>query len=342
MDLTNTRALLGVIDALDRPASFLLDVFFPMQQTFDTEEVQFGKLTSARRLAPFVSPLVAGQVMRQSGHTTQSFKPAYVKPKHVVEPGKALKRRAGERLGGTMSPEQRYNLQVAECLADEEDMITRREEWMASEILRTGAVTVEGENFPTMEVDFGRDALLTKALTSTARWGETGVSPLANLQTWGVLVASKSGANPGIVVVDPLAGLLIQQDDELREIMDNRRQPTGDIELAGMVAGAQGEEAVRLGRIGQWDVWMYQQLYTDAAGAEQKMLPDYSVIMGAPKLAEGIRTYGAILDTKALKALPRFPKYWETDDPSVGNTMTQSAPLPVLGRPNATFYASVR
>ena len=55
-------------------------------------------LDTARRLAPFVSPLVAGKAERSRGYSTRSFTPAYVKPKHVVEPSKAMKRRAGERL----------------------------------------------------------------------------------------------------------------------------------------------------------------------------------------------------------------------------------------------------
>lgn len=342
MDLFNTRALLGVVDALDRPPSFLLDLFFREQQTFDTEEVYLDKLERARRVAPYVSPLVAGKPERARGYKATSFKPAYVKPKHMVEPSRALKRAAGERIGGEMSPEARYNLAVVDNLAVEEDQITRREEVMASEILRTGKVIVTGEDYPTQLVDFERAAGQTIALTSTARWGESGVSVLGNLRTWGQLMASNSGANPRVLVVDPLAGELIQKDSEVRAILDNRRQHSGDLELSGMVSGAYGEEAVPIGTVGQWEIWQYQGLYTDAAGSESKIMPDYTVIMGAPTLAEGVRTYGAILDTKALRAFPRWPKYWETDDPSVGFTMTQSAPLPVLGRPNATLCATVR
>lgn len=342
LNYSSTSALLGVIDGLDRPTQFLLDVYFPNEQRFDTEEVFFDKLDRARRLAPFVSPMVAGKPMRSRGYATTSFAPPYVKPKHIVDPSKAMKRKAGERLGGELSPEQRFEMAVVQNLQDEDDQIARVEEWMASEILLTGSVTCAGEDYPTQVVDFGRDAALTIALTSTARWGETGVSPLASLRSWATTVASKSGANPRLVTLDPLAAELFQEDAEVREILDNRRQDGGVLQLAPLVAGAQGEEAVRIGVIGQFEIWSYQQLYTDAAGAEQKMMPDYSFILGAPTLAEGVRTYGAIKDTKALRALPRFPKYWEENDPSVGFTMTQSAPLPVLGRANATMGGTVR
>ncbi|MGD9545035.1 MAG: major capsid protein, partial [Methylocystis sp.] len=57
--------------------------------------------------------------------------------------------------------------------------------------------------------------------------------------------------------------------------------------------------------------------------------------------AQGIRTYGAILDRKVLQALSRFPKVWDEEDPSVTYTMTQSAPLPLLGWIEATAGGTV-
>lgn len=343
MNLYSTTALLGVISGLDKPSSFLLDLYFPRQREFDTEEIHIDKLSRARRLAPFVSPVVKGKVMRQRGFRTETFKPAYVKPKHVVEPGQAFSRVAGERIGGELSPEQRFEMAVAQNLLDEDEDITRREEVMASELLRTGSIIVEGEDYPKQEVDFGRDPSLTKALTTTARWGENGVSPLGSLRSWAAEVAAKSGANPRHVVVDPLAADFILKDPEFRAILDNRRQDGGSAQLAGVVAGAEGEEYVRLADIGQFVIWQYQQIFTDDDGNDQKVLPDYTVIMGAPALAEGVRAYGAIRDKKAgLKALARFPKMWDEEDPPLTMTMTQSAPMPVLGRPDATLCATVR
>ena len=65
---------------------------------------------------------------------------------------------------------------------------------MASEVLRTGKETVTGEGYPTVVVNFSRDAALTVALLSTARWGETGVVPLDDLESWIDLSVSKSSA----------------------------------------------------------------------------------------------------------------------------------------------------
>jgi hypothetical protein len=101
------------------------------------------------------------------------------------------------------------------------------------QILRTGAVTVSGEDYETQVVDFSRDAALTITLSGGSRWGQTGVSPRKNLNTWSALVASKSGANPTQVVMDPLAAELFTSDSDVRTILDNRRQAGGELELAG-------------------------------------------------------------------------------------------------------------
>ena len=78
---------------------------------------------------------------------------------------------------------------------------------MASELLRTGMVTVVGEDYPEQVVDLGRHEDLTVTLTGGNRWGESGVSPMSSIRTWSADVASKSGAGARHVVMDPAAAL---------------------------------------------------------------------------------------------------------------------------------------
>ena len=135
LPIYSTEFLIGSYGIVDKPSSFLLDLFFPEEQTFETEKVAFDKVARARRLAPFVSPNVAGQPMRTTGYQSKDFQPAYLKPKHVVDTAKPFRRRAGERLFGGMSALDRYNLAIADNLQEEDFQITRREEWMAADIL---------------------------------------------------------------------------------------------------------------------------------------------------------------------------------------------------------------
>lgn len=343
MNVYDTMTLLGLVESLDRPRRFIIDKFFNAGVVnFQTAEIMFDKISSSRKIAPYVSPVVAGRPMALPTSTSPSFKPAYVKPKAVITPGDQLFRRPGEAIGaGTLSPADRFAQAVVREIENQDRQISRREELMGIEIMRTGKVIVESPEFPKMEVNFARPNGHTVALTSGDRWGESGVSPLKNLGTWATAVHANSGTHPGQVVMDPLAAELFLADSNLAQILDNRRQADGTMQFAGAVTGAQGSEAIRLGAIGQFEIWQYQQTYQDDAGATQKMMPDYTVLMGSADI-EGHMCYGAIQDLQALRALDRFPKLWEQDDPSVAMLMTQSAPLPVPLRVESSFCATVR
>lgn len=343
INVNSTASLLGAFGVIDRVQPVLLNAFFPMEQTFTTEEVYFDQVQRARRLAPFVMPTVAGKAQPSRGYKTQSFKPAYVKPKHAVEPAKAVKRRAGETLLGDVSPEQRFDLAILDNMAIEDEEITRREEWMATQLLLTGRMTIEGPEYPTMVVDLQRNAQHSIALAGSNMWGSANVDPLQNLRSWAAMVQSNSGYHPSTVFMDPKAADLFLNSPSVLRIMQSYRQTSGNVNLAGVVTGGGlGEEVKYLGSIAEFDIFQYQQLYADDAGNVQKYMPDYSLIMGNRTGCQGIRTYGAIMDRKAgIRALPRFPKVWDQEDPSVTYTMMQSAPLPLLGWIDATASATV-
>jgi hypothetical protein len=110
-----------------------------------------------------VSPLVAGKVVDDEGFSTKSFKPAYAKDKRRFDPSRPLKRAIGEKIGGTLTTGQRLEANLNRTLNKQLENLTRREEVMASEALRTGKITVTGEEYPTVVVDFGRDPELTVA-----------------------------------------------------------------------------------------------------------------------------------------------------------------------------------
>ena len=343
IDVNSTAALLGAFGVLDRPKSVLLNMFFPLEQTFDTEEVYFDKVQRARRLAPLVVPTVAGKADRSRGYKTGSYKPPYLKPKHIIEPGKAFKRRAGERLLGELTPQERFDRALLDNLLIEDDEITRMEEYMAAQLLLTGSLTLSSADHPAVIIDIDRPSSHTVTLTGSLRWGQTGVDPLQNLRSWAKITQADSGYHPSVVVLDPLAADAFLNSASVTKVMNTFRQTSGNVNLEGVSAfGGLGEEVKYIGSIAQFEVYQYQQLYADSTGTVQKFMPDNSVIMGHPIGAQGVRTYGAIRDFDAnLQSLARFPKVWRENDPSAAFTMIQSAPLPLLGWSEATFAATV-
>jgi len=342
VDIFSTQVLNKTVEYLDRPTSFLLDTFFGQVQTADTEEIFFDIDKSKPRLTPFVSPLVAGKVVADSGYETKSFKPAYAKDKRRFDPSAPLKRNIGEVIGGTLTPQQRRDAALNRSLTNQLENLTRREEVMASEALRLGQVTVSGDNYPTVVVNFQRDAALTVTLTGVNRWGQAGIKPLDNLEDWASLVQTKSGAAAKTVIMDPAAWRLFRSSDDVKALLTIYRGTNSAFQVDPIVRGQGNEKARFIGTIGDFDIWIYNDVYTDDLGNTVPMLPTNTVIVGSPVNVEGTRCYGVIQDEKAAYRAQRyFSKSWLEEDPAVRWLLLQSAPLVVPYRPNACFCATV-
>ena len=336
-DLFTTNVLTAVINSLQMPPVFLKDTFFPGTQTETSEEIHFDQENDVMGLAPFVSPLVEGKLMAEMGFTTKTFKPAYIKPKSSPDPNRAIKRYKGEPIGGNLSPEQRMQRIVTDELMSHRKKIDRRLEWMAATILRTGSVTISGDQYQTSVVNFLRDAALTVALAGGSKWGDAGVKPLDSLQTWADVVLEKSGSAAREVVMDVGAWKVFRNDADVQKRLDTLRVVGGGPLSLNAQLGYGGEFK---GTIDGFNIWVYAGTYKDDAGVVQKMLPNGTVLMVGDMA--GVQAYGAIRDEEAgFQAIPMFTKSWVQQDPSRRMILTQSAPLLVPYRVNASFCATV-
>jgi hypothetical protein len=339
MDNYSTAVINGVLRSLQTPAAFLRNTFFQIVNTFDTEEVYFDRESDDLRLAPVVSPLVAGRVVEASSYKTTFIKPAYLKPKTVIRPSDTLKRIAGERIGGEMSQQARKDALMAQRLLALETQRIRREELMAVQALRTGTVTISGEGYGTRVLDYGRAAGLTKTLSGVALWSDAASNPLKALEDWSSEAQmAELGAPITTWVMEPAAVALFKERLRVRGdtmLLDTSyRGGTSAAEL-GPLAG----KVNYIGRFGAHEIWSYQDWYKDDAGVIQPFLASGDVIgVGA---AEGTRYYGAIQDFDAMIATEVFAKTYREQDPSVEYLMLQSAPVLAPRRINATFRAKV-
>lgn len=343
ISLYSTVELIRALDAMDRPTAWLRDTMFGNIVTSDAEEIAIDRLLKRKKMAPFVSPDVPAKERALRGRKVETFKPAYVKPLNTIRPNDLVKRAHGEPIGGTMSLADRRPQIINQTLLDQDDEITRREEWMCAQILKTGSVTVSGEDYETQVVDFQRPAGHSMALTTTDRWGETGVDPLKTIRTLATTVQKGSGAVVTQVIMGAEAAELFQNDEKVQKIMENRRSSdTAAFRLTQDAAGAQGSPAAYLGSIGQFDYWTYSQWFEDDAGNEIELWPTYGVGLMAPNGFAGNMAYGAILDMESLASVSRFPSNYTEKNPSRELLMTQSAPLPVPSDITASAFMTVR
>jgi len=338
--LYTTDRMLGVLQGLKRPALFGLS-FFPNLIEESSAEVHFDVEVEKRRIAPFVHPLSQGKLVEALGEETRTFRPAYVKPKGRIDPERPLRRVAGEQLGGNLSPQQREVALLAQQLADHRDMVMRRKEWMAMQVLRTGTVTVTGEGYPTKVVDFLRAAAHTKTLAGAARWGQAGISPVNDVEDWCLEMQQSAGAPVTDVIFEPVkAWRKFKADTAFRDAVDLRR---AEPSAMGVNVGIDANLVAFRGTLGTVRLWTYQDWYFDEVTAqEEPFMPDNQVILVSRPGIEGMQLHGAILDANAgYMAAELWPSSWVENDPPVRFLMSQSAPLVVPKRPNATLAAVV-
>lgn len=339
VNIYSTVQLLQTIESLHRAPRFLLDTFFPTVLTSDREEIAFDVEPDNLVLAPFVSPYVPGVAESEDAIETLFFKPGYLKPKNKVDPSKPLKRRAGEAIGGVLTAGERRDLAIQDLLLSQREKIDRREEWMAAQIITKGYVIVEGENYPRKKVDFRRKNTFTDELTGSNRWGQDGVKPYALLEDWMDELSTEVGAGVNVCIMGKDAWKFLKADSDFKDAIDREKGQTNTAEL-GFQTGMPGTGQFK-GRIGDVEFWTYNGIYKDG-NQIKKMIDDDGVILAATGAAAGTRHYGAIMDgSSGYQPYQYYPKNWVENDPGFEFVMTQSAPLPVLGRPNATRYTRV-
>lgn len=324
----DTDTLVGVVNGLDPFDPFLLSMFFPEVITFETKSIDIDVIASDTGLAPFVSPMVSGKADVSSGYTTRKFEPAYLKPKNVVDPERVLMRRAGEAIGGNLTAGARHDALIADILDEQRKRIMRRLEWMAAQAMLTGKVVVSGEDYKTVEVDFGRAAGNTITLAGLNVWTDTAnAKPLEQIESWNAIAEAPITD----LVMDALSWSNLYKFQAVKDLLDSRRGSTTTLEL-----GPDNSKWVSFkGTLGAVNIWVYSGYYTDAAGAKQNFIPANTVI-AASSAVEGVRAFGAILDGAAgYRAMEIFPKSWINEDPAVEFVMSQSAPLMVPKRPSA-------
>lgn len=334
----DTSVLTGVVQNLLGVPQFLLDRYFGTIQTENSEEIHFDVEDGRRRIAPFVSPYVEGQIVASLGYKTSVFVPAYIKDKRVVDMARPFLRSAGEASGGDSSPAARLRAHIANQLADQRNMIDRRLEVMAAATLCNGKILIQGEKYPATMVDFQRAASHT--VTASPLWSNGASLPLDDLGNWAAVALQDTGVMLTDVIMPPNVWKVFRSNAQVTAAIDLYRPlnapPTLD------TGRALEEGGIYMGNVHGYNIYQYAGWYVDPAdNVEKQIWPANKVCLTSPQL-QGVRAFGAIKDERAgLQAMPYYSKSWVEEDPSLRYLLMQSAPLLVPSRVNASFAATV-
>ncbi|MCL6636056.1 MAG: major capsid protein [Peptococcaceae bacterium] len=335
IDLFDTRTMLEAVRQMQPVRTFLKDTFFTNVRTFTTEHVDVDIVKGKRRMAPFVSPRLAGKVVERMGYSTNTYKAPMLNPKIPTTAEHLQKRMPGESLYSGVSPDDRAAEQLGRDLAELDEMITRREEWMCAQALFAGKINVKGEG-----VDEVIDFLLTnkEVLAGAALWSDAASDPLADLKRWRRIVVKASGFNPDTVVMASDVVDKFLAHAKVQQMLDLRLVDTGQINPQLLPNGV-----TYIGRIAELgaNIYTYDEWYLDDDGIEKPMVPEKTVLM-ASTAARFDLLYGAYIDMEmGTMDLPRIPRSWVEKDPSTRWVQMISRPLPVPQHIDSLYVATV-
>ncbi|MGU0755844.1 major capsid protein [Pseudomonas aeruginosa] len=342
-DIFDCRTMLDAVEQMVRPRTFLRDLFFNGANpvTFGSTTVDIDIVKGTRKMAPFVHPRLPGSLSLRSGYRSTTYKPPYIQPKRETTAELILKRSPGENPFATKSALQRAGEQLGKDLADLDDEITRREEWMCAQALTTGSINVKGEGVDDV-IDFQMEDT-HKVTLATGKWGTSGADPIGNLRAWKRLLAKDSGRTANVSVFSGEALDAFQNDESVMKKLNTRRVDLGMIKPEELPDGV-----TYLGYLNDpgVDIYGYDEWYVpdDGDKKEQPMISAGGIILGSTNTRNAM-LYGAIQDLDAIESglieASRFPKSWTTKEPSVRWVKLQAAALSGLLEPDAFLFAKV-
>lgn len=339
-----TRTLLEMQRLVPPPDTYWMQ-FFPGQYQFEGEEIVMDEVTALRLMAAFTAPGVVSRVSADTGSIMKVFRPAYMKPKNEINPGKLVNRRPGEALNGAMSMAQRLNVQVGDHMAEQKEKIVRRWNWMAASAIINGTVVVAGEDYPTQTVDFGRHSSLTADLSGSSRWDQSTADPLVDITTMRTLVNTRGRSTITRLTMGLGAWDYFRQFDDVRDLLSTQKRGSdSNFNASALGSGEEVEYRGVLSVTGSGtplEIYTYHGGYDDPDGTAHEIL-DTNTVVGTGPGIQGVKCFAAIKHMRSLEPVPMFPYMWEEDgDPSGVFTMTSSAPLMVPARPNGSFSLHV-
>ena len=287
VSIYDPRCLAEVVRTTPPVHTFLRDRFFPRVKPFHTKEVDIDIVKGNRKMAAFIHPLIGGEVVQSEGYETKSYKAPLVNPVTITTADQFLERMPGEDMYSGRTPAER----AAEKLVEEynmlNDMTTRREEWMAAQVLTTGQLKVKGKGVNEV-IDFGFTNKV--ALEGTAQWGKSAAKPWENLCAWKQQVSRNGFANANIIIMGKAAANYFMSDSKIKEMMDNRRFDVGAMAPRELEGGVTYYGYLNLPGV---QIYGYDEVYLDDESKETKpLIPDNMVLM-IPTNANFMRAYGA-------------------------------------------------
>ena len=344
-----THNLLMAVEQLTPPTTFLRDRSFPTNDSTDvfaTNDVLVEYKDGSKRVAPFVAPRKGGVTILRSGYEVQRFEPPCVAPRRMLTIDDLNKRGFGEALLSQLTPEMRQRTLILKDAQELSEMITRREEAMAAEVMQTNGCVMK---HIADDVDVSDNKHISFAngdstwqYTPTGNWGKDYAGVTADLGAMARLL-TKRGLPATELVVGADAADAVLANAEIQKLLDIKNYEAGRIDPATLGNGATHIATLNVkGRL--INVICYDEEYTEGSDVKSYIDPK-TVILTAP--GAGRTLYGAVSQVEQADGLfhtytgKRVPKYLSNAEGNSRSLTLTACPLLIPNNKNPFIVAKV-
>lgn len=176
------RTMGRIVSKLPPVRTFFRSTFFRHEETFVTKNVDVDFVKGTRKVAPFVSRLIGGKIVPNTGYSTKTYTPPLVAPEKVTTVDDLLQRQPGENPYSGRTPAERAVVKMAQDFTELRDQIARREELMCCQSIFTGTIPVIGDGVNEI-IDFGFTNKET-ITAATKKWTNAASDPIEDLKRW--------------------------------------------------------------------------------------------------------------------------------------------------------------
>lgn len=326
MNIYQTKTMLAAVKQMTPATSFLRDYFFTTGagDLFPTAEVLVEyKDATGNKLAPVVLPRKGGISIEREGYSTYKMEPPMIAPKRPLTIDDLNKKQMGENLFSDRTPAERQAEILIQDLADFDEMITAREEQIASQLMFSNGYILErfaekygeGESDP-FEMRF-YDGTNDAVYAPGTMWSETNADIMGDLHQIIRMLTTKGNNASSVLLGSDVADALLK-NKEIKEMMDLARYNVGEIAPVALPQGA-----ARLGRLNvrgrMVELLTYDGTYVDdETGAVTSYVPEKKICVAAP--GAGRILYGAVTQMEQSDNQfhsymgTRVPRYWAKED----------------------------
>jgi len=279
MSDTTTKLMLEAYIQRARATMFLSGQF--QNVTFhNSEEVEIDIMRDDEDISIAMHDLSTGARLNSADvYTNKGYKPPIHREKGVINAFDLLKRNPGD------DPFQDVDFQ-ANAIAKGVNLgqklspkIMRSIELQAAQILTTGTVSlVDKEANVVYTISFNPKA--THFPTVAITWGESGATPLTDIQGVADVIRNDGLGNPDLLEMGEGAYEKFISDDEVKSRLDNRRiAGNGIVPMERMGNGGIFRGTVEIANY-KYDIWTYGGRYKDpVSGLKVKYIADDKVIV---------------------------------------------------------------